>query len=320
MEIGAPPVLYRTASYRPYWIEHRGRPVRGPVVDGTDSDGNPLFATLYESFGLLLQYAGTSMIQNKLRLLPGRWSGDLPMVRFGFHTFSGSPFMDIIFNSVGLNGFDKDYRGAGAHPYQTTGWYYPYLLGQSSIPWNNTRLTLSKEISAFGCRTNLTASTPGSTLYDYIRKLPFAVYWDETLAGGVGDFRLYNEWGGYPLLGCSYTGADCSALWRIASVTGPVTNQNVDCSVFAPDNGRQVELVMELVAETPPVVTGGTAYVKTPGVTTDGEAISIDAGATLPVRYRTLIVTNSTRLLSVTVPAGLVLNLYSRGWRQREMT
>lgn len=306
------PLFVRTGAYRPYWPTYiGGGALRTPVIDGADTDGLPIFAEPLLLTGLELQYVGATY----LRLLPGVWSAGVPYAKFGFTSFSGLPYMDIHPDAVGLNGLDKDYRGAGSSPFFTDGWYYAYLMGKSGTPWNDMRVVLSQGISVTTVRGNLNANVPGSSAYNFIRKMPFAVYYDSALSG----FRLFNMRGGYPLPGYEYIGADCTSNWLIASIanaTGsPIVDQSVSCATWVPDNGRFCDLVMELTTQGG----SGTAKLRTPGVPGQGECLSIEATATLPVRLRSTMITLSTRTLLASVPNGTTLNIYSRGFNIREL-
>lgn len=309
------PLYVRTGAYRPYWATYgAGDAVRAPAVSGADTDGLPIFAEPLMLTGLELQYVGAK----SLRLLPGVWSAGVPYCKFGFTSFSSLPYMDIQPDNVGLNGLDKDYRGAGSAPFFTNGWYYAYLLGKSSDTWNNTRVVLSQGISVTTVRGNLNANVPGSSAYNFIRKMAFAVYYDSALGTG-GDFRLYNMRGGYPLPGYEYIGADCTSNWQIASVvnaTGsPIVDQSVSCATWVPDNGRFCDLVMEMTTQGG----SGTAKLRTPGVPGEGDFLSIESTATVPVRLRTTMITLSNRTLLASVPNDTTLNIYARGFGIREL-
>lgn len=303
-----------TAGFLPTWAKTTGsssQVVNAPVVNGVDTNGNPIFGAPFFLTGLELQYVNTMA----LRLLTGVWAAGTPWRTFGFDTFNSLPYMDFSPNVVGLNGLDKDYRGAGSAPFFTNGWYYGYLLGKHLAPWNDTRVILSKEISITGVRANLVANVPAASAYSYTRKMVYAVYWDSALGAG-GDFRLYNMHGGYPLPAYSYTGADCTSSFLIASVAGAVTDHTVDCSTWVPDNGRFAEVVMELVS----TGGGGTAYLRTPGVPGTGDQLAVEPTATVPTYLTTTMITRSDRVLFATVPVNTTLNIYARGFGQREMT
>ena len=309
------PLSSRTGPYRPYWATLlSGQPVRGPVINGLDTDGLPVFAEPLMLTGLEIQYVSAK----RLRLLPGVWSAGVPYAKFGFTNYNGLPYMDMQPDCVGLNGLDKDYREAGEAPFFTDGWYYGYLLGKSSDPWNNMRVVLSKAISVTTVRGNLNANVPGSSAYDFIRKMVFAVYYDGTLGTG-GDFRLFNMRGGYPMPGYEYIGADCTAKWCIASTpndTGsPIVDRVINCATWVPDNGRFADVMLELTSQGG----GGTAKLRTPGVTGTGDSISIEPTATVPVYLRTTMITLSNRTLMASVPVDTTLNIYARGFGIREL-
>jgi len=188
-------------SYLPYYGLYKDAsngwtPLAAPLISpGLDSSSRPIFGFPFALFGCEIQYYSTK----RVRVVSGAWNASSPDRMFGFDTY-----FDFDVDVVQLNGYDG---GVGAS--MTAGWHYAYLLGKSTAAWNDTKCVFSKEISVSGCRANLNANVAGSSAYDYMRKLPFAAYYDGT------DFRLWNMSGGYPMPSYEFIGADCSSTWRM---------------------------------------------------------------------------------------------------------